>query len=55
MRRFYSLEELRARVRKLLEEFNDRDMFKQGVSRREKFISEEKHLLRELPGEPFYA
>ena len=50
---FYSLEELRARVRELLEEFNDRDMFKQGVSRREKFTSEEKHLLRELPGEPF--
>ena len=50
---FYSLEELRARVRELLEEFNDRAMFKQGVSRREKFTSEEKHLLRELPAEPF--
>ena len=50
---FYSLDELRARVRQLLEEFNDRVMFKQGVSRREKYISEEKHLLRELPGEPF--
>ncbi len=50
---FYSLEELRARVRELLDEFNDRVMFKQGVSRRDKFISEEKHLLRELPIEPF--
>lgn len=50
---FYGLEELRSRVRELLEEFNDRDMFKQGVSRREKFTSEEKHLLRELRGEPF--
>lgn len=50
---FYSLEELRARVRELLNEFNDRVMFKQGVSRRDKFISEEKHLLRELPPEPF--
>jgi len=50
---FYSLEELRARVRELLDEFNDRAMFKQGVSRREKFISEERHLLRELPAEPF--
>jgi transposase len=50
---FYSLEELRARVRELMEEFNDRLMFKQSVSRREKFISEEKHLLRELPAEPF--
>ena len=50
---FYSLEELRARVRELLDEFNDRPMFKQSVSRREKFISEERHLLRELPAEPF--
>lgn len=50
---FYSLEELRARVWELLEEFNDRIMFQKGVSRREKFISEEKHLFRELPAEPF--
>ena len=50
---FYSLEELRARVRDLLEEFNDRLMFKQGISRREKFMSDEKPLLRELPAEPF--
>lgn len=50
---FYSLEELRARVRELLDEFNDRLMFKQSVSRREKFISEERHLLRELPAESF--
>ena len=50
---YYSLEELRVRVRELLDEFNDREMFKQGVSRRDKFIKEEKHLLRELPAEPF--
>ncbi len=50
---FYSLRELRTRVLKLLEEFNDRPLFKQGVSRREKFIREEKPLLRELPSEPF--
>jgi transposase len=50
---FYSLEELRARVRELLDEFNDRLMFKQGVSRRNKFMSEEHHLLRELPSDPF--
>jgi hypothetical protein len=50
---FYSLEELRARVRVLLDEFNNRLMFKQGVSRRDKFIREEQYLLRELPCEPF--
>jgi len=50
---FYSLGELRARVRELLDEFNDRLLFKQEVSRREKFIKEERHLLRELPSEPF--
>ncbi len=50
---FYSLEELRARVWELMEESNDRVMFKQGVSRREKFIRDEKPLLRELPAEPF--
>jgi len=50
---FYSIEELRARVRELLDEFNDRIMFQKGVSRREKFLKEEKPLLRELPQEPF--
>ena len=50
---YYSLEELRARVLDLLEEFNDQIMFKQGVSRRDKFKSQEKALLRELPEEPF--
>jgi len=50
---FYSLEELRERVWELMEESNDRVMFKQGVSRREKFIRDEKPLLRELPAEPF--
>jgi transposase len=50
---FYSLAELKHRVRDLLEEFNDRPMFKQSVSRRGKFTSEEKPLLRALPAEPF--
>jgi transposase len=50
---FYSLAELKQRVSDLLEEFNNRPMFKQSVSRRDKFINEEKHLLRELPVEPF--
>jgi transposase len=50
---FYSLAELKQRVWDLLEEFNDRTMFKQGVSRRDRFINEEKQMLRELPAEPF--
>jgi len=50
---FYSLSELKHRVWDLLEEFNDRPMFKQLASRRERFINEEKPTLRELPGEPF--
>ncbi|HSL85577.1 MAG TPA: hypothetical protein VK861_01435, partial [Bacteroidales bacterium] len=50
---FYSHKELGARARELLEESNDRPLFKQGLSRREKFMKEEKHLLRELPSEPF--
>lgn len=50
---YYSLEELKQRVWDLLEEFNDRPMFKLGVSRRERFINEEKPMLRELPSEPF--
>lgn len=50
---FYSLSELKQRVRELLEEFNNRPMFKQQVSRRDRFINEEKPTLRELPAEPF--
>jgi hypothetical protein len=49
----YSLSELKHRVRELLEEFNNRPMFKRTVSRRDRFINEEKPLLRELPEEPF--
>jgi len=50
---FYSLSELRSRVFELLEEFNNSKMFHQEVSRRERFLSEEKPLLRNLPAEPF--
>jgi len=50
---YYSLESLRARVWELNEEANDRQLFKQGMSRREKFMLYEKPLLRALPPEPF--
>lgn len=50
---YYSLSELKQRVRELLEEFNDRLLFKRGQSRRERFINDEKPYLRELPAEPF--
>ena len=50
---FYSLEELRERAWELMEEFNDRLMFKKDVSRRDRFCNEEKPLLRVLPAEPF--
>lgn len=50
---FYSLEELRAHVFKLLEEFNDRPMQSCGISRREKFLQQEKTSLRTLPENPF--
>ena len=46
---FYSLKELRIRVFELLEEFNDRPMQSCGMSRRERFMQEEKALLRPLP------
>jgi hypothetical protein len=50
---FYSLSGLKQRVLELLEEFNNRPMFKQLVSRRDRFINDEKPTLRELPAEPF--
>lgn len=46
---FYSLNELKARVFRLLEDFNDRPMQTCGMSRRERFLLEEKSLLRPLP------
>ena len=49
----YSLSELKHRVRDLMEESNNRPMYKQGVSRRDRFINEEKPTLRDLPAEPF--
>lgn len=49
----YSLSELKGRVRDLLEEFNNRKMYKQEASRRDRFNNEEKPMMRELPGEPF--
>jgi hypothetical protein len=50
---FFSLSELKYRVADLLEEFNNRPMYKRLVSRRDCFINEEKPTLRELPAEPF--
>jgi hypothetical protein len=50
---FFSLSELKYRVANLLEEFNNRPMYKRLVSRRDCFINEEKPTLRELPAEPF--
>lgn len=50
---FYSLTELRRRVFELMEEFNNRKMFHQEVSRKERFLKEEKPFLKDLPAEPF--
>lgn len=50
---FYSLKELKARVFRLLEDFNDRPMQTCGMSRRERFVQEEKSLLRPLPETSF--
>ena len=50
---FYSLNELRNRVFSLLEEFNDRPMQEQGLSRRVRFIQNEQSFLRPLPESPF--
>jgi transposase len=46
---FYSLNDLKNRVFTLLEEFNDRPMQSCGLSRRERFLQQEKALLRPLP------
>ena len=50
---FYSIEELKYRVKDLLEEFNERPMFKRIESRKDRFLKEEKPVLRALPDEPF--
>jgi transposase len=50
---YYSLNELKNRVSGLLEEFNDRPMQTCGISRRERFLQQEKSTLRPLPETPF--
>jgi hypothetical protein len=50
---YYSLHELKNRVFELLEEFNDRPMQEYGISRRERFLQQEKATLRPLPESPF--
>lgn len=52
-RRFHSLEELNAAIRKLLEEVNNRVMQVYGCSRRELFETIEKPALKPLPPTPF--
>ena len=50
---YYSLNELKKRVFELLEEFNDRPMQGYSISRRERFLQQEKAALRPLPETPF--
>lgn len=50
---FYALEPLRDRVWELNDEFNDRPMYRQQSSRRQRFEQEEKPLLSPLPAEPY--
>ncbi len=50
---FHSIEELNAAFRKQLEELNDKKMQGKSYSRRERFESEEKPLLRPLPPSMF--
>ena len=49
----YSLEDLRSRVWILNDELNNRPMYKNLPSRMERFLNEEKPLLKPLPSEPF--
>ena len=49
----FSYEELFSRVMDLLEKFNNRPMYRDLPSRRERFLKEEAPFLRELPDEPF--
>ena len=50
---YYSLQDLQTRVFELLEEFNDRPMQSDGISRRKKFLQLERDTLRPLPLMPF--
>lgn len=50
---YYNLNGLKNRVFELLEEFNDRPMQVYGISRRERFLQQEKAMLRPLPDTPF--
>lgn len=50
---FYSLSELNARIRELLEELNGRKMRRYGATRRELFERLDKPALRQLPGTRF--
>ena len=50
---FFSLDELNARMRKLLDEINDRRMKRYGASRRELFERLDRPALRALAAEPF--
>ena len=52
-KRFYSLAELNAWLRQMLGTFNDRVQRKYGMSRREKFESVERALLKPLPQTPY--
>jgi transposase len=50
---YYNLNGLKNRVFELLEDFNDRPMQVYGISRRERFLQQEKATLRPLPDTPF--
>ncbi len=50
---FYSLEALNARILELLEEHNSKPMQGHPYSRNDRFLMEEKQLLRPLPRDPF--
>ncbi len=50
---FHSLYELNKRIRRLNEELNNKSFQRIPISRYERFISDEKSLLKPLPAEPF--
>lgn len=50
---YTNIEELKNRVRVLLDEFNSRPMYKKEMSRRERFIQEEMPFLNALPEQAF--
>lgn len=53
-RSFFSLEELNAAIRELLEQHNDQKLQKETMSRREKFAQNEAHLLSPLPVDRYH-